>query len=61
MAVAISLLAGPQRAKERSEMERARKEFDQAIEDLRRAKARLLLATDLYLERLEGAKDERTH
>jgi len=46
----------PDRARERSEMETRRREFDEAVEDLRRAKQRLVNATDLYLERLEGTK-----
>lgn len=57
MAVAArTLLVSPARKEERAEMQRRRKEFDEAIEELRRAKARLLTATDLYLERLEGTK-----
>lgn len=57
MAVAAStILMSPDRKQERAEMERRRKEFDDAVDDLRRAKERLLTATDLYLERLEGTK-----
>lgn len=61
MAVAArSLLVSPQRREERADMERRRKEFDAAVEDLRRAKQRLMTATDMYLERLEGTKrDDR--
>lgn len=61
MAVAArTLLMSPDRRKERSDMEARRKEFDEAVNDLRRAKERLLTATDLYLERLEGTRrDER--
>lgn len=58
MAAALSVqhMTAQQRRQERSEMEARRKEFDDAVEDLRRAKERLLNATDLYLERLEGTK-----
>lgn len=56
---ARSLLVSPDRRKERAEMEARRKEFDEAVDDLRRAKERLLTATDLYLERLEGTRRDR--
>ncbi len=59
--LATSLLFAEQQ-RDRGDMERRRKEFDEAVEDLRRAKRRLLTATDLYLERLEGTKRaERDH
>jgi hypothetical protein len=51
----------PDRRKERADMEARRKEFDEAVNDLRRAKDRLLTATDLYLERLEGTRRDERH
>ena len=45
-----------QRKGEHDDMHRKRVEFDDALEELRRAKARLEAATDKYLERLEGVK-----
>lgn len=62
MAVAArTLLMSPDRRKERADMEARRKEFDEAVNDLRRAKDRLLTATDLYLERLEGTRRDERH
>ena len=62
MAVAArTLLMRPDRRKERADMEARRKEFDEAVNDLRRAKDRLLTATDLYLERLEGTRRDERH
>ena len=45
-----------QRKQEQRDMHRKRDEFDEALEELRRAKLRLEAATDKYLERLEGVK-----
>ena len=57
MAVASVLqMTSEQRKGEHDDMQRKRQEFDDALEELRRAKARLEAATDKYLERLEGVK-----
>lgn len=60
MALPASAIELTQRKREREDIQRRRKDFDEALEELRRAKMRLQKATDLYLERLEGTRDKRT-
>ena len=50
-----------ERRRERDEIQRRLEAFDAALEDLRRAKQRLQVAADLYLERLEGTKRDKRH
>lgn len=52
-----AVLLSSERKRERDDIRKRRVEFDEALEELRRAKQRLQVATDLYLERLEGTKD----
>ena len=55
MSVAPSaVLRSEDRKRERDDIQKRRIEFDEALDDLRRAKDRLQRATDVYLERLEG-------
>ncbi len=53
---ASAILMSTARRQERDDIQRRREDFDKALEDLRKAKARLQVATDRYLERLEGTK-----
>lgn len=54
-------LSQQQHLRERDETNRRRDEFDAALQELRVAKERLERAAELYLERLEGARNERSN
>lgn len=50
------LPARPDHDAEREEINRRLTAFDDALEELRKAKQRLTLAADLYLDRLQGVR-----
>ena len=58
MHAASLILASTDQRRERADIDKRRKDFDQALKELRLAKDRLRRATDLYLERLEGTRND---
>lgn len=58
MPLASALLLD-RRDNERVETQRRLEDFDKALEELRKAKDRLNAAANLYLERLQGVRDDQ--